>query len=986
MKTILRFNFQLLLIAVIGFFFQNSYAQVAITAHNANVTTALTGWNGTLPTGFSVTSAGSYVGTTATTTGGLYAIANAGFGYQASGGVASVNLTGTYKNTTGNPITSLQISYQAFIIVARDSRTPNWTVTSSLGSVTGLNWTYNASNTVANPTTKTLTLNNLNIANNATFTLSFASDRGTGSSSSSMIGLKNIIVKSVLPTISVTPASLTFDDTAMGSNSVAKTAAVTTISATAAVTATAPTNFEVSSNGTAWGSTATLTTNGGTLHVRFSPTAVGPLSGDVILSSTGATNKLIAVSGTGTGDSLEIETDAMAYGPFCNSGATSFNVNFIVTGTFTDTNFSVQLSNADGTFPATATNIIGTGTTSPINATISANATAGTNYRIRVLNANPLTFSADNGSNIVITDSSAGGTISGSTSVCGATNSGTLTLASHVGNITKWQSSTSQDFSASVNDIANTTATLAFSNLTETTYFRAVVANGTCASENSSIATITFTALTSPDFAQIPAFCSGSTAPVLTLTSPNGIIGTWNPDIVSNTIAGNYVFTPDAGQCASPLTLTTTINTATTPDFPSTLTICNGTTAPILSTTSPNGISGTWSPATISNIGDGIYTFTPNAGQCATNAALNVTVTNLTAPDFALIPAFCSGATAPVLALTSPNGITGTWSPATVSNTIAGNYVFTPDAGQCASPLTLTTTINTPTTPDFATVLTICNGATAPALASTSPNGISGTWSPATISNIGDGIYTFTPNAGQCATNAALNVTVTNLTVPDFAQIPAFCSGSTAPVLASTSPNGISGTWSPATVSNTIAGNYVFTPNVGQCASPLTLTTVINETLPPTGTPIQDFTTGQTLANFNVTGTNIKWYDAPTAGNELQATELIVTEVAYYASQTENGCESPLRLKITAGINLHTDSFKLSELKYYPNPTDQFLNLEYSGTISSIVIYNLMGQKVLAVNPNSTATKVDVSNLHSGTYLMTISSENNSKTIKVIKK
>jgi len=1053
MKTFLRFNvFQLFLITAIGLFFQNSYGQVAIATHNTNVTTALTGWNGTLPNGFAATTSGNYVGTSAATTGGLYAIANAGFGFQASGSVTSVDLTGTYRNTTGSVINSLQISYQAFVIVARDSRKPNWTVTSSLGTVTGLNWTYNASNTVANPVTKTITLTNLSIANNATFTLSFASDRGTGTSSSSMIGLKNIIIRSVVPTISANPATMTFADTETGTNSTAQTASITTTLATAAVTATAPEKFQVSSDGTSWGSTATLATSGGTLHVRFSPTEIGLVSGNVTLTTAGAADRLIAVSGTGTGASLSIATDTATFGPFCNSEATALSVNFTAAGTFTDTLFSVQLSNADGTFPATATNIIGTGTTSPISATLPANVTAGTNYRIRVLNANPLTFSIDNGSDIIINASSAGGTISGSATFCGTTNSGTLTLADNIGTVTKWQSSTLLDFSTAT-DIANTTSTLDFSNLYVTTYFRAVVANQTCASDNSSVATITITPIVTPNFAQIPAFCSGSAAPVLALTSPNGIAGTWNPATVSNTIAGTYAFTPDAGQCALPLTLTTTITTPVVPDFaqipafcsgsavpvlaltspngiagtwnpatvsntiagtyaftpdagqcalPLTLTttittpvvpdfaqipaFCSGSAVPVLALTSPNGITGIWNPATVSNTAEGSYVFTPDAGQCALPLTLTTTITTPVVPDFAQIPAFCSGSAVPVLALISPNGITGTWNPATVSNTAEGSYVFTPDAGQCALPLTLTTTITTPVVPDFAQIPAFCSGSAAPVLALTSPNGIAGTWNPATVSNTAEGSYVFTPDAGQCALPLTLTTTITTPVVPEFAQIPAFCSGSAAPVLALTSPNGIIGTWNPATVSNTIAGSYTFTPDAGQCASIVTLTTIVTTTLPPTGNATQDFTTGQTLSNFSVIGANIKWYDAPTGGNELPNTTLIVSGTVYYVSQTVNGCESSSRLPITAGIDLDTVAFETAKLKYYPNPVDQVLNLEYNQVISSLAVYNLLGQQILVSNPNNTAAKIDLSNLSSGTYIIKIASENNSKTIKVIKR
>ncbi len=82
------------------------------------------------------------------------------------------------------------------------------------------------------------------------------------------------------------------------------------------------------------------------------------------------------------------------------------------------------------------------------------------------------------------------GTISGSASVCEGTNSTTLTLSGNTGNVTKWQSSTTAGFT-SATDIASTSTTLTRTNLNTTTYYRAVVTNGSCTSENSNTATIT---------------------------------------------------------------------------------------------------------------------------------------------------------------------------------------------------------------------------------------------------------------------------------------------------------------------------------------------------------------------------------------------------------------------------------------------------------------------------------------------------------------
>ncbi|WP_291093256.1 gliding motility-associated C-terminal domain-containing protein, partial [Flavobacterium sp. UBA2787] len=80
--------------------------------------------------------------------------------------------------------------------------------------------------------------------------------------------------------------------------------------------------------------------------------------------------------------------------------------------------------------------------------------------------------------------------------------------------------------------------------------------------------------------------------------------------------------------CASPVTLIVTVTNNIVPDFATTLTLCSGTTTPTLNTTSPNGIVGTWSPATINNTTSGNYTFTPEPNQCAAPLILAVTVTN----------------------------------------------------------------------------------------------------------------------------------------------------------------------------------------------------------------------------------------------------------------------------------------------------------------------------------------------------------------------
>jgi gliding motility-associated-like protein len=333
-------------------------------------------------------------------------------------------------------------------------------------------------------------------------------------------------------------------------------------------------------------------------------------------------------------------------------------------------------------------------------------------------------------------------------------------------------------------------------NNTATTTYTFTPTIGQCATTTTM--TITVNPNITPLFTPVPAVCSGAIMTPLPTTSTNGITGTWTPSL-NNLATTTYTFTPTAGLCATFTTLTISVNPIVTPNFAPIPNVCSGSTAPILAATSPNGIVGTWSPATISNTTNGSYTFTPAAGQCSITQTLNVAITPKVVTNFAAIPAFCSGTIAPILATTSPNGVTGTWSPSTISNTTSGSYIFTPNATECATNQTLNVVVNPNIAPDFED-LSICSGTVAPILATTSPNGITGTWLPSTINNTTSGAYVFTPNAPQCATSKTINVTVNpsnTLVSISWAVTDAF------------SKNQI------VTITATAAGNYLYQMDAG---------------------------------------------------------------------------------------------------------------------------------------------------------------------------
>ena len=317
-------------------------------------------------------------------------------------------------------------------------------------------------------------------------------------------------------------------------------------------------------------------------------------------------------------------------------------------------------------------------------------------------------------------------------------------------------------------------------------------------------------------------------------------------------------------------TINVTLNTPTLPAFNAISSICQNAPAPTLPLTSNNGITGTWSPSTIdtSTVGTFTYDFTPDATPtqtCVSNVTVEVTIIGQLTPTFNAIPDVCQNTTSPVLPAVSTNGISGTWSPATIDSSVVGTvvYTFNPDTSipsqSCALPATLNVTVIAPVVTTFTAIPNICIGGTAPVLSATSLEGITGSWLPPAIdtSVAGTTIYTFTPTAGICATQATLSVTIDALTPSIFIPIPTLCQNATAPTLPTTSTNGFTGSWNAA-INTSVVGtfNYTFTPDAGQCAASATISVTIVAPTVATFTQIAPICSGATAPALPLTSTN----------------------------------------------------------------------------------------------------------------------------------
>lgn len=219
--------------------------------------------------------------------------------------------------------------------------------------------------------------------------------------------------------------------------------------------------------------------------------------------------------------------------------------------------------------------------------------------------------------------------------------------------------------------------------------------------------------------------------------NPGGISGNTTSTTISGLTPGTHTFTvTNANGCVSlPLSVVIyPIPNATIPIFTTIPPVCIGTTIP-LPLKSINNVTGTWSPA-FDPTTTTTYTFTPDPGQCATTATMQVVITQI--PSVTATPTnetICSlQSTGISLASTIP-GTTFSWTsnPTDVSGNAAGTgniisqvltatsnqvgnvqYTITPINNSCSGPSINVTVFVTPkpTLTATATNTTICSGST----------------------------------------------------------------------------------------------------------------------------------------------------------------------------------------------------------------------------------------------------------------------------------
>ncbi len=178
--------------------------------------------------------------------------------------------------------------------------------------------------------------------------------------------------------------------------------------------------------------------------------------------------------------------------------------------------------------------------------------------------------------------------------------------------------------------------------------------------------------------------------------------------------------------------------------------------------------------------------------------------------------------------------------------------------------------------------------------------------------------------------------------------------------------------------------NWNYTPVVNCVSTRQETVVTVNTTNQPTGDAQQLFTLGQTIADLTVTGTSLIWFSDATGTTQIPTNTVLADGTTYYVSQTLNGCESPL-LAVTAVTTLNNETTVFSKLSYFPNPVKDVFTVSNLEGNSQIEVYTVLGQQMITKNYDSKDVNLDFSGFNNGIYLVKITSQNETKTIKVLK-
>ena len=131
-----------------------------------------------------------------------------------------------------------------------------------------------------------------------------------------------------------------------------------------------------------------------------------------------------------------------------------------------------------------------------------------------------------------------------------------------------------------------------------------------------------------------------------------------------------------------------------------------------------------------------------------------------------------------------------------------------------------------------------------------------------------------------------------------------------------------------------------------------------------------------TFANFPITGCNVFFVRSVCSA----------TEVSPWVALATSGCDTNVYNYLAT---LSNNDFYVNDnkVKVYPNPTHDFLFIDtIEKQIQKIEIFDLQGRLIKTINENKNKYQIDISNLQSATYLVKLSTQTETQTVKFVKK
>ncbi|WP_162843278.1 T9SS-dependent choice-of-anchor J family protein [Ichthyenterobacterium magnum] len=116
---------------------------------------------------------------------------------------------------------------------------------------------------------------------------------------------------------------------------------------------------------------------------------------------------------------------------------------------------------------------------------------------------------------------------------------------------------------------------------------------------------------------------------------------------------------------------------------------------------------------------------------------------------------------------------------------------------------------------------------------------------------------------------------------------------------------------------------------------------------------------------------------------------LTIGETYFFRVYQPNGsipADPTFTYKLWSSTTLGVENVQENDLfTYYPNPVKDYLNVKGEHNILNVSIFNMLGQEVARVQPNKVEDRINMSNLQAGTYIVKVSTNNTTKTLRILK-